>query len=112
MAEQKKAGGGTKKKVAAPQQEFSQLEKRWIELCKAAYRGDLEAVTNLLKLKVLPSCEDPSHVSRHTPLHQAALKGERCRFLPLLLCGGMPAVLLCSPPAAPVSRLHGRHATA
>jgi hypothetical protein len=79
MAEQKKSAAAGSKKKAAPQQEFSQLEKRWIELCKAAYRGDLETVNNLLKLKVLPSCQDPSHVARHTPLHNAALKGESSR---------------------------------
>ena len=38
MAEQKKSAAAGSKKKAAPQQEFSQLEKRWIELCKAAFR--------------------------------------------------------------------------
>jgi len=56
-------------------QEFSALEKRFIELCKASYRGDLDAVKELLKLRVLPSCQDPSNVARPTPLHNAALKG-------------------------------------
>ena len=65
----------------ADEQEYSKLEKRWIELCKAAYRGDLAEVNKLLKMKVLPSCQDPSHVARMTPLHNAALKGRSLNML-------------------------------
>ena len=62
-------------KVATDSGDYSQLELRWIELCRAAYRGDLKEVNRLLTLKVLPSCADPSNVARPTPLHYAALRG-------------------------------------
>jgi hypothetical protein len=54
---------------------YTEMEKRFITLCKAAYRGSVEDVTKSLKLKVLPNCQDPSNVAKPTPLHYAALRG-------------------------------------
>ena len=48
---------------------YTEMEKRWIKLCKAAYRGSEEDVNKMLRLKVLPNCTDASNVAKPTPLH-------------------------------------------